>query len=160
MPACSWDSKKAYMPMRSRPICGWPRAAAGRFRRNDMSMSGRCANTITYLFPPGPSTVRDVTLRGSGNQRYPIYFYVQIMGLGRLGLDGEPRTIHLSYGLENIQWDRTSRWVERELINRLRPIAQGECWREESTGLHESQFIETRRHWFTRSVFHDTHDFR
>jgi hypothetical protein len=33
-----------------------------------------------------------------------------------------------------------------------------EIWREESTGLHASQFIETRRHWFTGLVFHNTHD--
>jgi len=88
----------------------------------------------------------------------PYIFTFKLWDWGRLGLDGEPRPIHLSHGLENIQWDRTSKWVERELINRVRPVAEGECWREESTGLHESQFIETRRHWFTGPVFHDTHD--
>ena len=29
-------------------------------------------------------------------------------------------------------------------------------WREEKTGLHESQFIETRRHWFQKRVHHHT----
>ena len=29
-------------------------------------------------------------------------------------------------------------------------------WREERTGLHEREFIETRRHWFTKKVPHDT----
>lgn len=48
--------------------------------------------------------------------------------------------------------------MERELINRVKPISERECWREERTGLHESQFIETRRHWFTGPVLHDTHD--
>ena len=28
--------------------------------------------------------------------------------------------------------------------------------REERTGLHSSEFIETRRHWFTAPVEHDT----
>jgi mannose-6-phosphate isomerase class I len=88
----------------------------------------------------------------------PYIFTFKLWDWGRLGLDGEPRPIHLSHGLENIQWDRTTGWVERELINRVTPIAQGECWREERTGLHESQFIETRRHWFTGPVFHDTQD--
>jgi hypothetical protein len=37
------------------------------------------------------------------------------------------------------------------------PIAAGDGWREEVTGLHEREFIETRRHWFTRPVAHDTH---
>lgn len=88
----------------------------------------------------------------------PYIFTFKLWDWGRLGLDGEPRPIHLSHGLENIQWDRTTRWVEHELINRVEPISAQECWREERTGLHESQFIETRRHWFTGPVLHDTHD--
>ena len=51
--------------------------------------------------------------------------------------------------LANIQWDRTTGWVERELVNRIEPLARGDGWREERTGLHEREFIETRRHWFT-----------
>ena len=35
-------------------------------------------------------------------------------------------------------------------------IREGEGWREERTGLHELEFIETRRHWFTGTVPHDT----
>ena len=29
-------------------------------------------------------------------------------------------------------------------------------WREERSGLHEREFIETRRHWFTKPVRHHT----
>ena len=32
----------------------------------------------------------------------------------------------------------------------------GNGWREERTGLHEREFIETRRHWFTEKVLHQT----
>jgi hypothetical protein len=46
--------------------------------------------------------------------------------------------------------------VRRFLINRVEPAAAGEGWREERTGLHELEFIETRRHWFTGTVPHDT----
>jgi hypothetical protein len=46
--------------------------------------------------------------------------------------------------------------VERELVNRIEPLAQGHGWREERTGLHEREFIETRRHWFTGPAPHDT----
>jgi hypothetical protein len=35
-------------------------------------------------------------------------------------------------------------------------IDQGEGCKEERTGLHEREFIETRRHWFTSPVLHDT----
>jgi hypothetical protein len=36
------------------------------------------------------------------------------------------------------------------------PLGRGDGWREERTGLHEREFIETRRHWFTKKVPHDT----
>jgi len=36
-------------------------------------------------------------------------------------------------------------------------VDEGDGWREEHTGLHELEFIETRRHWFTRKVEHNTH---
>ncbi len=35
-------------------------------------------------------------------------------------------------------------------------MASGPGWREERTGLHEREFIETRRHWFESTVPHDT----
>jgi hypothetical protein len=71
-------------------------------------------------------------------------------------LDGFPRPIHLEHGLRNIQWDRTTEWVKDNLINAIEGIAQGDGWCEERTGLHEREFIETRRHWFSKSVPHTT----
>jgi hypothetical protein len=47
--------------------------------------------------------------------------------------------------------------VEKHLVNRVEPLAGGDGWREERTGLHEREFIETRRHWFTKTVPHHTH---
>jgi len=35
-------------------------------------------------------------------------------------------------------------------------VDEGQGWREERTGLHEREFIETRRHWFTEKVVHHT----
>ena len=86
----------------------------------------------------------------------PYIFTFKLWDWGRLGLDGRPRPIHLERGAENIQWDRTTAWVRRSLINRVKQVAQGDGWREERTGLHELEFIETRRHWFTGTVPHDT----
>lgn len=86
----------------------------------------------------------------------PYIFTFKLWDWGRLGLDGRPRPIHLDHGAANIQWNRTTDWVRRSLINRVEPIAAGEGWREERTGLHELEFIETRRHWFTGTVPHDT----
>ncbi len=88
----------------------------------------------------------------------PYIFTFKLWDWGRLGLDGRPRPIHIEHGVANIQWDRTTDWVRRQLINRFEPVACGEGWREERTGLHEFEFIETRRHWFTGTVPHHTAD--
>jgi mannose-6-phosphate isomerase class I len=86
----------------------------------------------------------------------PYIFTFKLWDWGRLGLDGRPRPIHLEHGVANIQWNRTASWTKRNLVNRFELLASGDGWREERTGLHERQFIETRRHWFTRTVLHDT----
>jgi mannose-6-phosphate isomerase class I len=88
----------------------------------------------------------------------PYIFTFKLWDWGRLGLDGRPRPIHIAHGLANIQWDRTTDWTRKNLINAIRPVAAGDGWREEVTGLHESEFIETRRHWFTKRVEHHTRD--
>jgi hypothetical protein len=86
----------------------------------------------------------------------PYIFTFKMWDWGRVGLDGLPRPIHLEHGLYNIQWDRTTEWVKGNLINAVEEIAQGDGWCEERTGLHEREFIETRRHWFSKSVPHNT----
>jgi mannose-6-phosphate isomerase class I len=86
----------------------------------------------------------------------PYIFTFKLWDWGRLGLDGRPRPIHLQRGVENIQWDRNTDWVRNSLVNRVEEIAVGDGWREERTGLHKFEFIETRRHWFTGVVPHDT----
>ena len=86
----------------------------------------------------------------------PYIFTFKLWDWGRLGLDGEPRPIHLNHGLANIQWDRRTEWVKNNLVNRVSPVASGDGWREERTGLHQLEFIETRRHWFIGKVHHHT----
>lgn len=86
----------------------------------------------------------------------PYIFTFKLWDWGRVGLDGYPRPIHLEHGVRNIQWGRTTEWVETNLVNQFIPVACGEGWREERTGLHELEFIETRRHWFIGTVRHDT----
>ena len=86
----------------------------------------------------------------------PYIFTFKLWDWGRLGLNGLPRPIHLDHGLRNLQWNRTTGWVRENLIDREAEVASGEGWREERTGLHALEFIETRRHWFTVPVLHDT----
>lgn len=86
----------------------------------------------------------------------PYIFTFKLWDWGRLGLDGRPRPIHLDHGTANIAWERDTRWTQQHLIGRVQEVARGPGWVEERTGLHESQFIETRRHWFSSPVQHDT----
>ena len=82
----------------------------------------------------------------------PYIFTFKMWDWGRLGLDGKPRPINIDHAQQVIQWDRVESWTKKNLINRIEPIASGDGWREEKTGLHELEFIETRRFWFTNEV--------
>ncbi|MFD1754084.1 class I mannose-6-phosphate isomerase [Rufibacter sediminis] len=86
----------------------------------------------------------------------PYIFTFKLWDWGRMGLDGKPRPISLEHGKNVIQWDRTTQWTQENILNKVEPVGEGEGWREERTGLHEGSFIETRRHWFTSKVPHDT----
>jgi len=86
----------------------------------------------------------------------PYIFTFKLWDWGRMGLDGKPRPINIEHGKKNIQWDRTESWVKSNLLNQVAVVATGDGWVEEHTGLHELEFIETRRHWFTKPVPHHT----
>jgi mannose-6-phosphate isomerase class I len=86
----------------------------------------------------------------------PYIFTFKLWDWARMGLDFRPRPIHIEHGINNIQWDRTTRWVRENLVNRIKKLRRGKGWREERTGLHQREFIETRRHWFRARVQHDT----
>ena len=86
----------------------------------------------------------------------PYIFTFKMWDWGRVGLDGKPRPINVDRGIANIQWDRNTEWTGSNLVNRVEPLDSGDGWREERTGLHELEFIETRRYWFDGPVTLDT----
>ena len=86
----------------------------------------------------------------------PYIFTFKLWDWGRLGLDGRPRPVHVDHGRDVLQADRNADWVRSTILDRVQPVAEGQGWREERTGLHALEFIETRRHWFTETVPHDT----
>ena len=109
-----------------------------------------------FLIPAGT-----VHCSGSGTMvleisATPYIFTFKLWDWGRLGLDGLPRPVHLHHGEQVIDWQRDTQWVHQHLVNQIEPLSEGDCWQEERTGLHEREFIETRRHWFTGPVTHDT----
>lgn len=108
------------------------------------------------LIPPGTihcSGTNSMVLEISAT---PYIFTFKLWDWGRVGLDGRPRPINVEHGKHVIQWNRTEDWVRTEGINDIRPVAEGDGWREERTGLHDREFIETRRHWFTKPVTMNT----
>ena len=84
----------------------------------------------------------------------PFIFTFKMWDWGRLGLDGKPRPINLKHAKNVVKGERRTRFVEKELINQFLVVDQGDGWVEEKTGLHELEFIETRRHWFSKPVLH------
>ena len=86
----------------------------------------------------------------------PYIFTFKLWDWGRMGMDGKPRPISLKHGQNSIQWDRTTQWTKNNILNQVQKIAEGDGWTEEKTGLHAGSFIETRRHWFTGKVDHNT----
>lgn len=85
----------------------------------------------------------------------PYIFTFKLWDWGRVGLDGLPRPIHIEHGKNVIQWDRTTEWIKNNTVNRIELISDNGKVKEEKTGLHELEFIETRRHWSDDLVQHN-----
>lgn len=86
----------------------------------------------------------------------PYIFTFKLWDWGRVGLDGLPRPIHIEHGEQVICWDRTTGWVYNNLVNQIKTIRSEPGITEEKTGLHEREFIETRRYTFEKPVTHYT----
>lgn len=88
----------------------------------------------------------------------PYIFTFKLWDWNRLGLDGLPRPVHLKHGLANIQWDRDTHWVKKNLVNRVEVQQEEPGVKMEKTGLHEREFIETTRIWMEKPVRVETKD--
>lgn len=88
----------------------------------------------------------------------PYIFTFKLWDWDRLGLDGLPRPIHIEDGKKNIQWDRTTPWVKKHLINHFELIEKNNDFTEVKTGLHELEFIETRIITSKKKTLHYSHD--
>ena len=111
-----------------------------------------------YLIPGG-------TVHCSGSEALvleisstPNLFTFKLWDWQRLGLDGKPRPINVERGKDVIDRKRDTEYVNKHLANRFTQVAEGDGWREECTGLHPNEFIETHRHWFSKPVTHHTNN--
>lgn len=82
----------------------------------------------------------------------PYIFTFKLWDWDRVDLNGKPRPIHLDHGLNNLQWDRDTRWVRENLLCPPEVIHSDEQYTQEKTGLHEREFIDTHRVWFRERV--------
>lgn len=82
----------------------------------------------------------------------PYIFTFKLWDWGRVGLDGLPRPVHINHGEKVIQWDRTTEWVKENLVNRFETLSDDGKNKVEHTGLHEREFIETRRYTLTEPI--------
>ena len=87
----------------------------------------------------------------------PNRYTFKLWDWDRVDLDGLPRPVHLNHGEPNIDITRDEDWVKKELVNPFKVIGEGPGWQEEYTGLHETEYIETRRHTFSVPVVHENH---
>ena len=88
----------------------------------------------------------------------PYIFTFKLWDWQRLGLDGLPRPINIEHGKHVIQWDRTTKWVKENLVNATYNVKEeGNDCKIEHTGLHELEFIETRRYTIKENSSHKTH---
>ena len=76
----------------------------------------------------------------------PYIFTFKLWDWGRLGLDGKPRPVHLEHGRQVLRTDRKYDWVKKNLVNAVHIVNDNDDYTEEHTGLHELEFIETRRY--------------
>lgn len=98
------------------------------------------------LIPPGA-----IHCSGSGAMILEIsasayIFTFKLWDWDRVGLDGIPRPIHLEEGKKNLNYAYNTDFTMNELVNQFEVLAQESNYLEEKTGLHSSEFIETRRY--------------
>ncbi|RLD11510.1 MAG: mannose-6-phosphate isomerase [Chlamydiae bacterium] len=86
----------------------------------------------------------------------PYIFTFKLWDWDRLGTDGKPRPIHIEHGKNVINWDLQTDEIYKNHVNKIKTICESDDYVEEETGLHEREFIETRRHWFSDKVYHNT----
>lgn len=117
-----------------------------------------CKKHDHFLIPAGTAHCSGADTMVLEISATPYIFTFKLWDWSRVGLDGKPRPIHIDHGEKVLQFDRNTEWTMNNLVNRITTIAEGDGWKEERTGLHEREFIETRRHWFNKKVTHNTND--
>jgi hypothetical protein len=141
-------------------------AAMQRDRESAQSGGHFLAETYTNPFPAKKHDhflIPAGTVHGAGAHSTvlqiaatPYVFTFEMWNWRRLSWNSKANPIHRATDLSKAPRERDPAWMKENLVNRTEPLGQGDGWREEKTGLSERNFIETRRHWFTKKAPHNT----
>ena len=85
-----------------------------------------------------------------GSYTYKLYDYL------RADLDGKPRPIHTWYGERNLAFERKTSWVRGNIVQKPRPVREGDGWREIILGESDLLYFTLRRFDFQTSIEDDT----
>jgi mannose-6-phosphate isomerase class I len=85
-----------------------------------------------------------------GSYTYKMYDYL------RADFDGKPRPIHTWHGNNVLRRERSTSWVNKNLIQAPRPVRKGDGWAEYIAGEHELLYFSLRRLEFEREMEDDT----
>ena len=85
-----------------------------------------------------------------GSYTYKMYDYL------RADMDGKPRPIHTYHGENVLALDRTTTWVNDNIVQKPRVAVTGEGWTEYIVGEHDLLYFSLRRLEFEKEAYGDT----
>jgi len=85
-----------------------------------------------------------------GSYTYKMYDYL------RADLDGKPRPIHTYHGENVLALDRTTSWVNDNIVQQPRVVEQGDGWAEYIVGEHDLLYFSLRRLEFEKEIHGNT----